>query len=77
MVLDWAHGSRAIGHYGVRRTILRILNRFWWPDLKKSVSKKLPECMSCDIIKAGRPKKQGKLRKWEIVAVDVLGVFLS
>ncbi len=36
--------------------------------------------MSCDIIKAGRPKKQGTLkkclpyRKWEIVAVDVLGV---
>ncbi len=44
------------------------------------MSKKLAECMSCDIIKAGRPKKQGKLekyhpnRRWEIVAVDVLSV---
>ncbi len=56
-ILDWAHGSRAIGHYGVRRTILRILNRIWWPCLINSVSKKLAECMSCNIIKPGRPKK--------------------
>ncbi len=64
MVLDWARGSRVIGHYRVRRTILRILNRFWWPCLKKSVTKKLAECMSCDIIKTGRPEKQGKLENY-------------
>ena len=39
-VLSWAHGSKAIGHYGVRRTLLKIQRRFWWPRMKRDVSNK-------------------------------------
>ena len=38
-VLSWAHGSKAIGHYGVRRTLLKIKKRFWWPYLRRDVSR--------------------------------------
>ena len=42
--------------------------------------KKVAECMSCDVIKAPRPVRQGRLqkyhpyRRWQIVAVDVLTI---
>ena len=79
-VLSWAHGSKAIGHYGVRRTLLKIQRRFRWPNMKRDVSNKIAQCLSCDVIKAYRPRRQGRmqkyhpLRRWQIVAVDVLTI---
>jgi len=79
-VLRYFHGSKACGHYGVARTSYRIKERFWWPTWKSDVTAHVKKCVNCSVQNLSRPGKQGKMKMWhpvrrfQVMAVDVLEV---
>ena len=79
-VLAYFHGSKACGHYGIGRTSCRIHQRFWWPGWRADVADYIRRCVFCAAAKIGKPGRQGRMkvyhpmRRWQIVAVDVLEI---
>ncbi|KAI2646937.1 Retrovirus-related Pol polyprotein [Labeo rohita] len=57
VVLDVAHGPVG-GHLGVRKSYDRILRHFYWPLLKKDVSKFIKTCHVCQM--TGKPNQSLK-----------------
>ena len=76
-VLQFVHGSRMAGHYGIRRTEARIRGRYWWPAWKRDVRMKIARCVACTAVKAARPGRGARMqvyhpaRRFQQVAVDV------
>ncbi|GBG65770.1 hypothetical protein CBR_g52361 [Chara braunii] len=76
------HDSRLTGHLGVNRTIARLRQRFWWPDLITDVTR---YCDSCEVCRQSNPHNRnpyGELCLSPIprepglsIAMDVTGPF--
>ena len=54
-VLELAHDLPMSGHLGVRKTYNRVLQHFYWPGLKRDVSKWCKECHTCQL--GGKPNQ--------------------
>lgn len=73
-----------VGHFAVDKTIERIRSRYWFPHLKKTVSKYIKNCINCIYYKNIHGKKPGKLypipkyaRPFHTLHVDHLGPFIK
>ena len=53
IVLQVAHDLPMSGHFGVRRTLSRVLTHFHWPTVRKDVA---AYCLSCDTCQKTVPK---------------------
>ena len=49
------HAGGLAGHFGRDKTIALVEDRFYWPSLKRDVSRIVAQCRTCQIAKA---KKQ-------------------
>jgi hypothetical protein len=79
-VMELAHESVMSGHLATKRTVCRVLSRFYWPGVQSDTKR---FCQSCDICQRTTPK--GKTRKvplgymplidvpFKRVAVDLVG----
>ena len=54
-ILNLAHESPMAGHLGVNETYSKILNHFYWPHLRKDVSKFCKCCHVCQMV--GKPNQ--------------------
>lgn len=54
-ILNMAHDNPLAGHLGVRKTYDRILRHFFWPGLKRDVSRYCRSCHMCQL--AGKPNQ--------------------
>ena len=52
LVLKTAHGD-ASGHFGVRKTYNRVLQHFYWPRIKRDITRYVKACHACQL--AGKP----------------------
>lgn len=72
------HCVRHGGHFGVRRTLSAMRNRFYWPNLKEDVRRWCAECEACASAKHS-PRCNAKLQqepvgyRLERVAIDLMG----
>lgn len=73
-----------IGHFAVDKTIERIKSKYWFPRLKKIVSKYVKNCIYCIYYKNAHGKKPGKLypipkhaRPFHTLHIDHLGPFIK
>ena len=77
-ILFQLHNTRTGGHLGVKRTFMKIRQRFFWPRCKSDVERWCKQCNSCAQIKPG-PGYRAKLHqvpvrnKLDRVAIDILG----
>ena len=55
-VIGIAHSGPLGGHLGVRKTSDKILKHFWWPALRKDVSKFCKSCHPCQVV--GKPNQK-------------------
>ncbi|KAH8413932.1 hypothetical protein KR215_005138, partial [Drosophila sulfurigaster] len=60
-VLHECHDQPAAGHLGVRKTILRISQRYYWPGMHLDVKKHVRQCLSCQKCKASQQKPAGPM----------------
>ena len=79
-VLSTAHDGLLAGHCGVRKTLARVQNRFWWPGVSSDTRRFVQSCDICQkVVPKGRipdiPLSQMPLidEPFHRVAVDIVG----
>ena len=76
-VIREVHDQPAVGHAGVRRTILLIQQHYFWPKMKQDVNRYIRNCHVCRRAKAPRDRYNGTLkplpvpeRPWTDITMD-------
>ncbi|CAF5161125.1 unnamed protein product, partial [Rotaria sp. Silwood1] len=46
-LLQVYHSDPLTGHFGVQRTYLKIKNKYWWPNMKQSITQYIQSCLPC------------------------------
>ena len=78
-VLKQVHDSVGAGHFGRRKTLLRLQESFYWPQRRKSVVAYCKDCTVCARRKGPRKRQHGPMQRYcagapmERVGVDILG----
>ena len=77
-ILNLHHSKWFSGHFGSFKTLERIYEKFWWPNLKTDVINFIDSCEICLAVKSPNRKK-GRLgiRSWphtplELISIDFL-----
>lgn len=80
-VMHENHSHITAGHFGVRKTIQRISQKYHWPGMYKDVEKFIGQCRICLEHKIPQTKPAGTMHTtqvqepWEVVTVDYIGPF--
>ncbi|XP_055894046.1 uncharacterized protein LOC129927713 [Biomphalaria glabrata] len=79
-ILKLAHDTPFAGHMGVKRTLNRILNEFFWPRITQEVKAYIKSCHICQIHGAKGTYMQAPIQTtdlsempFEKIAVDIIG----
>ena len=65
LVLRTYHDHPLSGHFGIRRTLDRLRDRFWWPKMRASVQNYIASCTQCAQHNILRTKPSGHLKSIE------------
>ncbi|CAF4373249.1 unnamed protein product [Rotaria sp. Silwood2] len=70
------------GHFAVRRTLNKIQQQFWWPNMKQSVIDHIKSCVVCQAYNVSREKRPGFLHPVpppdgpnQLIGMDFCGPF--
>ncbi|CAF0975241.1 unnamed protein product [Brachionus calyciflorus] len=83
LVLRLSHDSIYSGHLGLKKTLKRVLSKFYRPNLKKLITIYVKQCDICQRVKNTQPKRLGELhylkpcRPNQIVTMDIAGPFVE
>lgn len=79
-ILTMYHSSPIAGHFGIRRTYCKIVNHYWWPNMKKDIQRFIKSCLSCQQFNIDREKRPGHLclmktseGPFQIIGIDFCG----
>ncbi|XP_042878233.1 uncharacterized protein LOC122257193 [Penaeus japonicus] len=79
-VMEIAHSSLMSGHLGIKKTLMRIQNKFFWPGMQSEVARFCRSCDPCQrTVDKGRVSraKLGRMpmitEPFQRVAVDIVG----
>ena len=79
IVLEECHDMSASGHLGIKQTLARIEENYYWEGMYEDVRKYVTSCIACITKKMTPHKNIGELgtivasRPWEIIGSDMLG----
>ena len=78
-LLQEFHSSPIGGHSGITRTMARMTEQFYWPDMKQDVQKYVQSCAICQQAKTLHTKPAGLLQPlpipsqvWEDISMDFI-----
>ncbi|MDM1514777.1 hypothetical protein HX055_18885, partial [Myroides odoratimimus] len=80
-VLKAFHDGSSGGHLGIRRTLVKIKERFYWLHCKYDVEDWCRKCTSCAAVKGPQTRSRGAMKiynvgmPWERIALDIAGPF--
>ena len=73
------HATPMAGHAGVKRTLVRLSSRFFWPNMRKDVEAYVAACLICQQTKYSTQAPAGLLQPlpvpaqvWEEVTIDFI-----
>ena len=78
-ILQHLPNSSTAGHFGIRKTIARVRERFYWLNSRKFVENYCKRCDLCSSRKGEQRKAKAPLKLYQVgcpmerVSVDVLG----
>ena len=78
-VFEQVHGSPTCGHFGVKKTLARIREQFFWPSCRQSVEEWCRNCKQCQVSKRPGKKHKGPVKQFNVgaplerVALGILG----
>jgi hypothetical protein len=77
--IEAVHAPAFAGHFGIIRTIKKLKEVYFWPNMRKDVERFIKSCESCQKVKASKQKKVGPLqplqipgRRWESISMDLI-----
>ena len=79
IVLEFCHDARSSGHLGIKKTLERVRQRFYWPGLQDDVRRYINGCEQCLKRKNPLRKKQAPMQlvhsgfPMERIAADIMG----
>lgn len=79
LIFKFYHNSIIGGHLGIARTIAKINEYFFHPDLELKIKEKVKECQTCAMSKSAQRKYEGKLisipieKSMNTVFIDLFG----
>lgn len=80
-VLIENHSLVTAGHLGIRKTLIRLRKKYYWPGMVSDVKKFVNSCEPCLEIKIPQQKPAGLMHTtkasgpWDIVTMDYIGPF--
>ena len=80
-ILTFLHSDPAGGHFGVRKTVEKVKEKFYWPSCSKDVALWCSMCSLCSSRRGPVTRQKARLGRYVIgaplerVAIDVM-VFL-
>ena len=80
-ILAQLHGSKTVGHFGIKKTLNRVKERFYWPQCRTSVKQWCESCDLCSSKKGPCKKPKAPLQLYgvgapmERIAIDIMGPF--
>ena len=78
-ILSECHGSLTCGHFGVKKTLQRLRQRFYWLGMRRDVEEWYRTCDVCSAKKGPHTRPRGLLQLYNVgaplerVAVDIAG----
>ena len=78
-VLSYCHDHQTAGHLGIKKTLSKVRQSYYWPGLQRDVRQYVADCEKCqkskDPLKTPRAPMQivGASRPMERIATDILG----
>ncbi|UYV71059.1 K02A2.6-like [Cordylochernes scorpioides] len=81
LALQEMHNSSTGGHYGIRKTLAKAREIFFWPESRADVEKWCRNCTQCSARKGPTTRSRGKLKIYNVgapferIAIDVVGPF--
>ena len=78
-ILPQLHNHKTSGHLGVRRTLCKVREKFYWPGYKQDMTRWVSKCKVCSNHKAGHMPKKAPLKQdfisapMENLACDIVG----
>nr|XP_041632108.1 uncharacterized protein LOC121502491 [Drosophila kikkawai] len=78
-ILQECHDALTAGHFGTRKTILRISQKYYWPGMFRDVKQYVRQCALCQKYKAEQKAQAGRMltrqvdEPFGIVCADFVG----
>jgi len=78
-VLNECHNQPTAGHQGIRKTINRVTQRYYWPGLFRDVARYVRNCETCQKFKASQLRPPGEMHTrivqepFEVLCADFVG----
>jgi hypothetical protein len=76
------HDAPWAGHFGYRRTYLKLKDKYWWPHMKMTIQQHIQTCLKCQRFNVERRKFSGLLHPIEppkgpcqLIGIDYTGPF--
>ena len=76
-VISAVHVAPMTGHLDKKKTLWRIVTRFWWPNLARDVTKAVESCAHCKVANFTSHEAQQRLKAvmaeapFDILALDI------
>lgn len=79
-ILKECHDNATAGHFGIRKTLFKIKQKYFWPHMVTDVKDYVGKCETCAKIKASQQPQMGLMgkhrevtRPWQIISLDLMG----
>ena len=79
--LDMIHDNSTVGHLGIHKTETRFLEAFYWPNIKKIITRYIKQCEKCEMFKTPKENSMAPLqpvvshRILDLLVIDFIGSF--
>lgn len=80
-VLQQLHDGASGGHFGVHKTLEKVRERFYWPNLKEDVKNWCRNCTVCASANGPLHRRKAPMQKYNVgapferIAIDIAGPF--
>lgn len=81
-ILKQCHDDITAGHLGIRKTLFRIKQYYFWPNMLNDVKHHVGKCEVCAKMKVSQELPYGRMgkhrtvtRPWQVISLDLMGPF--
>ena len=82
-IFEYFHGHRTAAHFGRKRTMDKVAQRYYWPGMSKDIVRWLTRCPTCCMTKTGAGVGRSKLCqelfgvRFARIALDIISGFAT